>query len=59
MRDTRPLWERALSKRGTRIQRSKALPKVQFGAASQLDNTQFLNLVRILIGLPPLYRRQR
>jgi hypothetical protein len=52
--DTRPLWERALVSRGTPFPR-RPLPRLFTEGALSLTDSQFVDLVRALIGLRPLY----
>lgn len=54
MIDTRPLWERALTSRGTPFLR-RPLPRLFMEGTVPLTNNQFVDLVRALIGLRPLY----
>ncbi len=55
MIDTRPLWVRALAKRGVKLPASRG-PRLFAAATEGLTGSQFLNLVRSLVGLGPLYR---
>lgn len=56
MIDTRPLWVRALSAHRSAQRWSDPPPLRLFGRSTKpLTNTQFVDLVRTLVGIGPLY----
>lgn len=54
MRDTRPLWERALAARGT-LQRRRRCARLFLQGSRDLSAGEFVDLVRALVGLRPLH----
>lgn len=59
MIDTRPLWLRALLAHGRIVRRSARAPQSLLRATQPLTNSQFVDFVRALVGLKPLYHTPR